>query len=114
MRSYELVLVLRAGVSETDKKKVLDEVTKILGGAETETTEWGKRTLAYPIKKEGEGLFILMNISYPNGSSIPEGVEKKLLINENILRHLLIRTKDKKEVTAKTKVRRRKIVNKES
>lgn len=103
MRAYELVLVLRAEVSEIEKKKVLDEVLKLLGEAKSEIQEWGRKTLAYPIKKEREGIFVLLNISYPNGSSIPADLEKKLLMNEKVLRHLLIRTKDKKEIVPKVK-----------
>lgn len=104
MRGYELVLVLRAGVSEIEKKKILDEVLKTLGEVKSEIKEWGRRTLAYPIKKEGEGLFVLMNIDCPNGALIPADLEKKLLMHEKILRHLLVRRKlEKKEPVLKTK-----------
>lgn len=103
MRSYELVLVLKSGVSEIEKKKVLDEVSKTLEKAESEIQELGRKTLAYPIKKEREGIFVLINVTYPNGTSIPADLEKKLLMNERVLRHLLVRTKDKKEVVLKAK-----------
>lgn len=91
MRTYELVLVIKSGISEADRKKLLETVQKSLGEAKTEVVEWGKKTLSYPIKKETEGLYFLLNIDYPDESTIPADFEKKLFANENILRHLFVR-----------------------
>lgn len=91
MRAYELVLVIKSGISETDRKKVLDIALKALGEAKTEVVEWGKKPLSYPIKKEREGFYYLFNVDYPDESAIPADFEKKLFANENILRHLFVR-----------------------
>ncbi len=102
MRTYELVLVIKSGISEVDRKKVLETVQKSLGEAKAEVVEWGKKPLSYPIKKETEGIYFLLNIDYPEESVIPEDFEKKLFANENILRHLFVKRKpEKKEVGSK-------------
>ncbi|MCX5993577.1 MAG: 30S ribosomal protein S6 [Chloroflexi bacterium] len=65
MPGYELVFILNANLSEDDFTRVLgkvnDQITK-LGGTVTETNQWGKRRLAYPIKKQAEGTYVLEKV----------------------------------------------------
>lgn len=93
MRSYDLVLVLGTSLAEAERKKILENIENWLGKAEIKSQELGRKTLAYPLKKEREGLFVLLKINYQNGTTVPVGLEKKLLMNDNILRHLLVRGK---------------------
>lgn len=92
MRVYELVMVLQSSLSEAQRKKLIDTVKTWLGDVKiAKEDEWGQKPLAYPIKKEIAGFYLLFNLETEN--SIPLDLEKKLLTNENILRHLLIRKK---------------------
>ncbi|MBI2190062.1 MAG: 30S ribosomal protein S6 [Candidatus Levybacteria bacterium] len=92
MRVYELVMVLQSSLSEAQRKKLIDTVKTWLGDVKiAKEDEWGQKPLAYPIKKEIAGFYLLFNLETNN--SIPLDLEKKLLTNENILRHLLIRKK---------------------
>lgn len=91
MRVYDLVLVLRPKLTEVERKKVIDSVTKILGEVKSTARELGKKVLSYPIKKETEGAYVMLNITSENG--LKSDIDKKLLINDNILRHLLVRRK---------------------
>ena len=59
------------------------------GGEILMTDNWGRRRLAYPIKHHFEGTYVLTHITMP-GDRIA-GFERALHINENILRHLLVR-----------------------
>lgn len=93
MRSYDLVLVLGTSLAETERKKILEDIETWLGKAEIKSQELGRRILAYPLKKEREGVFVLLKINYQNGTTVPVDLEKKLLMNDNILRHLLVRGK---------------------
>ncbi len=52
--------------------------------------EVGQKTLAYKIKRETSGFYFDFVLE---GETVPADFEKKLLENENILRHLLLRTK---------------------
>lgn len=93
MRAYELVLVTKTTLGETELKKLLETVQKWLGEAKTSVEKLGKKTLAYPIKKEREGVYVSLTIDYKNGTVIPADLDKKLQIEDNLLRHLLIRRK---------------------
>lgn len=92
MRVYELVLVLKSALTETQRKKFVETVKTWLGEVKVKKEdEWGQKPLAYPIKKEIAGFYLLLNLE--TESSIPSDLGKRLLTNENILRHILIRRK---------------------
>ncbi|MBI5044541.1 MAG: 30S ribosomal protein S6 [Candidatus Levybacteria bacterium] len=92
MRLYELVLVLKTSLSETERKKVLAQIKEWLGDAKiTKEDEWGQKPLAYKIKRELAGFYHKMDLESEN--AIPHDLETRILRSENVLRHLLIRTK---------------------
>ena len=92
MRLYELVLVLRTSLSEAQRKKLLETIKSWLNGVKiTKEDDWGQKTLSYKIKREVSGYYTLLTLESEN--SVPLDLEKKILAQENILRHLLIRRK---------------------
>lgn len=91
MRIYELALVLKSSLSQVKRKKAVDTVKNYLKGLKiTKEEEVGEKTLSYKIKKEKTGYYLDFLFE---GESIPMDFEKKLLTNEDVLRHLLIRKK---------------------
>ena len=91
MRNYDLVLVLRPSLKDTERKKLIDGVKTSLKEIKIAKEEdWGQKPLAYTIKKELAGYYYLLKLE---GETIPAGVEQKILTNENVIRHLLLRTK---------------------
>ena len=91
MRIYELALVLVPSLSQIQRKKVVDAIKNYLKGLKvTKEEEIGEKTLSYKIKKEDTGYY--MDFLF-EGDSLPVDFERKLLTNEDVLRHLLIRKK---------------------
>ena len=91
MRIYELVLVMRTSVKEADRKKLLGQVKEWLGDVKiVKEDDWGQKALAYPIKKEDAGYYYLLQLE---GETFNADVEQRILRTDNILRHLLLRTK---------------------
>lgn len=91
MRAYELVLVLKTSLSESQQKKILEGVKTLLKGVKKiKENVLGQKPLSYPIKKETAGVYIDWSFEM---DSIPTDFEKKLLVNDDVLRHLLIRRK---------------------
>jgi ribosomal protein S6 len=86
---YQLILVLKSSLKEADQKKLLESIKSLLGKTKITEKTWGQKALAYPIKKEVSGLFLNWNID--GEGVIPSDFERKLLNNDNILRHLLLR-----------------------
>jgi small subunit ribosomal protein S6 len=89
---YELVFILNANLSEDDFTRVLgkvnDQITK-LGGTVTETNQWGKRRLAYPIKKQAEGSYVLEKVQIKQ-TALKE-LDASLKMSEDVLRYLFVR-----------------------
>jgi small subunit ribosomal protein S6 len=89
---YELVFILNANLSEDDFTRVLgkvnDQITK-LGGTVTETNQWGKRRLAYPIKKQAEGNYVLEKVQIKQ-TALKE-LDANLKLSEDVLRYLFVR-----------------------
>lgn len=90
MRNYDLVLVLRPSLKETERKKILDWIKDSLGKVKLTVEEWGQKPLAYVIKRELAGYYVALKIE---AETIPVGLDQKILTKAEILRHLLLRTK---------------------
>lgn len=92
MNKYELTVVLDGKAGAAKKKKVTEELAKILKifkGAITESKEWGVKELAYKLGKSETGLFIYFELELDPKSL--KSLNDKLRTNEDVIRYLLIR-----------------------
>lgn len=92
MPSYELVCIVSPSITEEEIPNVLDKIGNILkksGGNITETNQWGRRKLAYPIKKFNEGNYILTKFKAEAASV--RNIESGLKMSEEILRCLVVK-----------------------
>ena len=92
MTTYETVLIWSASLSEAELKKETSNVQRIVADGEGELLgfdDWGRRQLAYPIKKQNEGVYHLVH--WKGESSVKEAIDKMLRINDNCVRHLTLR-----------------------
>ncbi len=94
-RTYELVFIADPRLSDEEAVTIADEFKSLIeGDGETKVTKeesWGRRTLAYPIQKFNEGRYHIYYIEAPSKNTLPQ-VEERLRQNENVLRHLVVRT----------------------
>lgn len=91
MRIYRLVILLKSDLKKEAKDKLLAEVKSWLGKLTSDEIESiGEKKLAYPIKKNQKGEYLLINFE---SDKIDDDFNKKMEINEGILRHLLVRVK---------------------
>lgn len=87
-RHYELMLVLRPDFG-VEEKSVRTLVTKLIGDRKVnELVLMGKKQLAYPIKKQTEGVYAVVTFS---GEPMNVGaIEKQTKLSTDVLRFLLI------------------------
>ena len=91
MRSYQLVLLLKSELKKAESDKLLDDVRKWIGKIDKEkVTDIGEKKLAYPVRKEKKGNYLLVEF---DTEKLIDGLNKRLMLADSILRHLLIRTK---------------------
>jgi small subunit ribosomal protein S6 len=90
MRNYELVCIFQPDLDETAFKGAVERVSSWVteaGGSVDKLEVWGRRRLAYIIRKQTEGQYVLMNISLdPKAAS---GLERNIRYLETAMRHLL-------------------------
>ena len=90
MRNYELVCVIQPDLDENAFNSVLEKVKGWVtesGGNVDKVDVWGRRKLAYIIKKHREGQFVLLNLSL--SPSATSDLERNLRYQEPIIRHML-------------------------
>ena len=91
MREYELMLIIHPDLDENAFTDVMNRVTGWIvddSGEIVKTDIWGKRTLAYPIRKLTEGQYVLLQINIAPQFSAE--LERNLGYLEPVMRHLLI------------------------
>jgi small subunit ribosomal protein S6 len=92
MRKYEIMYILRADLDEAQRKEVIEKLAKIItdnGGKVEETSEaMGLRELAYPIKEQSKGYYVVLKVSMDN-KAINE-FNRLVRINPSVLRHLIV------------------------
>jgi ribosomal protein S6 len=94
MRTYELVMVLRPSLKDADVKKLLELVKGWIGDVTiTKENDWGQKPLAYAIKKEAAGHYFQWMLETEEEKSLPADFEQRLIRHDDVLRHLVLRTK---------------------
>ncbi|MDR2598448.1 MAG: 30S ribosomal protein S6 [Holosporales bacterium] len=93
MRFYETVFIVKQDASSSHVESVAQGIIAVIkeqGGEVTKTEFCGLRYLAYPIKKNRRGHYVLLNIALdPTGIN---ELERKLRLNEDIIRFLIVNT----------------------
>ncbi|MBR6327647.1 MAG: 30S ribosomal protein S6 [Alphaproteobacteria bacterium] len=92
MSNYESVLIARQdlGTSQVDDLVAnLSDVIKTQGGEVVKVDNWGLKNLAYRIKKNRKGHYVVLDIVAP-ASAIFE-YERLVRLNEDIIRYMTIK-----------------------
>ncbi len=91
MREYELMLVVHPDLDENAFNDALKRVSGWVtdgSGTVVKTEVWGKRQLAYPIRKQTQGQYVILHLQMD--PKLGATLERNLRIQESILRFLLI------------------------
>jgi small subunit ribosomal protein S6 len=95
MAFYEHVFIARPEISPQQVDALVEDITKTikeLGGHPGKTEYWGLRNLTYRIRKNRKGHYALINMDIPT-SAIAE-LERRLKINEDVMRFKTIRVEE--------------------
>ena len=98
---YELMYIINPVLNEDQTKDIVQRVTAYLSdnGAQVENVEErGSQRLAYPIEKKRNGYYVVVNFRMPAAAN--DGllkIERALQINDDIMRHLVLRYDAKME-----------------
>lgn len=99
MALYETVFIARQDISASQVEALIETFAALIveGKGEVKKREyWGLRTLAFRIKKNRKGHYVLFNIDAP-AAAVAE-MERNMRINEDVLRYLTVRVETLEEV----------------
>ena len=91
MRNYEGVFIINPELSTENAKGVVTQIRDLVsknGGRVDGIQEWGKKRLAYKIKKRQEGNYVIMNFQIESTQS--KKLDQALRQNDHLLRFLLV------------------------
>lgn len=95
---YELMYVVNTVLNDGQLEEICDRVVGYIrenGGEVIEEERWGPRRLAYPIEKKRNGYYGL--VYFRSGGDFIARLDRALRINDDILRHLILRYDAKME-----------------
>jgi small subunit ribosomal protein S6 len=93
MRKYEVAFIVHPDLDETAFKEVQERVKNWIGeagGRVTDVDLWGKKKMAYEIRKQTEGQYVLLNAEIP--PTFCGELERNLQLHESIMRFMVTRS----------------------
>ncbi|MCB2413415.1 30S ribosomal protein S6 [Demequina sp. TTPB684] len=92
MRQYEMMVILDPEIDERTVKPSLEKYLAVVTndkGTVDNLDVWGRRRLAFPIKKKSDGVYAVINFTAESATA--KELERQLGLNETILRLKLLR-----------------------
>ena len=92
MNKYEIMFIVKTDIDEKTQKDTVKAFEKVLTDMKSKvvnTKDMGQKKLAYPIKKELNGYYFVMNIEI--GKEGLAELDRKAGLDENVLRHLIVK-----------------------
>ena len=92
MRDYELMIVLDPNLDEAATEALNTRIQNLIkqrGGTVESVEPWGRKRLAYPIGRYGDGVYVLTRMQLPPNAAVE--IERQLKLTESVIRHLLVR-----------------------
>jgi small subunit ribosomal protein S6 len=91
MKFYETTIIFDPGLEEARVNEEVERVTQSIvqaGGEVAEVQRWGKRKLAYMIKKRRDGTYV--HLKHRSPASLIAEMDQRFRLNESVLRHLTV------------------------
>lgn len=95
MNKYEIMFIVKADIAEKEVANVVKSFESIItdmGGKILNSKDLGQKKLAYEIEKQVRGYYHLLNVECE--SKAVKEFDRKALIDERILRHLIIKEEE--------------------
>ncbi len=90
--NYETLYILRSDLSEEQLQQEVDRYKSLIGeyqATDIEVKIWGKKRLAYPIKKQNDGIYVQMNYKAEGKQVAP--MERTMRLSEEVIRFLTLK-----------------------
>jgi small subunit ribosomal protein S6 len=109
MRNYEIIFIVRPDVTEEDVDKLIAQMEGVVagtGGKLENVEKLGRRRLAYRVRKQREGFYVLFRLQ-GSGDTVKE-FERRLKVIDTVIKYLSVRIDEDLERAEKFKALRAK------
>ena len=102
---YETVLIVDPALGEEGVAAVVEKFKNLIaaGGTVENVEDWGKRRLAYPINKENEGVYTLIN--FTSEADFPAELDRVYKITDGVLRSMIVAKEEAVPAKAETEAK---------
>ncbi len=93
LHDYEMIVIAVPELDEQGITTLNERISNWItgsGGTTPQTNVWGRRRLAYAIKKRTDGIYVQYN--YQMNPSASRDLDRNLRIDEQVVRHMIVRT----------------------
>jgi small subunit ribosomal protein S6 len=104
MAKYEMMFIARTDVPEEEIDKLNTQMESVVSGAGGKTekvVKMGRRRLAYRVKKQREGFYVLFTFE-GNGDTVRE-FERRLKVTDAVIKYLTVRLDERRQPAAEAK-----------
>src|SRR6476659_7721941 len=104
LRTYELVYIVTPEATEeliASIHEQVEQTTQRMGGSLSKTENWGRRKLAYEIKRQKEGVYVLEVIE--GTGELMKELDRRLKVVDQVIRHLVVRVDEEQRVVERTR-----------
>jgi small subunit ribosomal protein S6 len=95
LREYELMYLLSPELPEDEMTAATERVSSLItnrGGEITKVDTWGRRRLAYPIRRHMDGYYTILRFNFEPGQTVE--LDRNLRLTEQVLRHIIVHAED--------------------
>ncbi len=99
MLQYETVFIADSAYTDEEIDELVKGYEQVITSAKgkmIKVEKWGKRRLAYPIRRSEEGFYVLMTIECP--PSLVKELDRRYRMNDRILRHIVVRVESEAQL----------------
>jgi small subunit ribosomal protein S6 len=107
VRNYEVVFVAAPTLASEELESFIDHIRTVVEGKNGKVVKvdnWGKKSLAYKIKRFREGYYVVLNIE-GDGGAIAE-LERRFRVTDYIIRYISVRIDEDLKRSEKIKAAR--------
>lgn len=106
-RQYELLYIVSPEATDQQVSEVHDEVQAIvtrLEGVIDKSENWGRRKLAYEIKRHKDGTYVLETIT--GSAELMKELDRRLKVTDLVVRHLVVRIDERQKIAERMQAER--------
>ena len=107
VNSYEVIFILDPALTEEGVEQEISAIREVVakkGGEVLEVQKWGKKRLAYEVKKRRDGQYVLMKVG--GVASVVVDLERHFRITEAVLKGIVVRAEEPRKTRFKAKPHR--------